>query len=397
MTTAEHASHVETALRTVAVNGSYHASRALSKWLRRGVHLTSEGFRAVPIHEVSTIAGEADEPLAAIHLPLAGDIGGHMLLTFPSRVAMLLADVMMQQPEGTCTELGEIEQSCLQETGNIVCSAYANSLAKWLLLHIEPSVPTFAYDMASSIIDPFVVEFAADHDEVLVVKTDFHMDGQRQEWNLLLLPSREGMRLIEGACDSSTARSAALHTIAINGSFDASKAMSKWLKRGVRLATEGFERLSLRSIDTMFENPDEPIVALHLPLQGQVTGHTLLAMSEESGLRLADMLMGQPIGTSTELGELETSCLAETGNIVSSAFVNSWSRWLDVHVEPASPEFVRDLPAAVVASVVPEQARVSDEIFLARTSFLLGDERLEWVYLLLPSPSAMRLIETICA
>ena len=57
-------------------------------------------------------------------------------------------------------ELSEIEQSALEETGNIVCSAYANSLAKCLSLHVEPAAPTFARDMAFSVIGSLLTDFA---------------------------------------------------------------------------------------------------------------------------------------------------------------------------------------------------------------------------------------------
>ena len=203
----------EDVLRTVAINGSYNASRALSKWLRRGVRLTSEGFQNVPIAQATTILGEPEEVIAAIHLPLQGDLSGHLLLTFPKPVALLLADIMMQAPEGTSRELGEIEQSCLQETANIVGSAYANSLAKWLNLLIEPGVPIFAYDMACSIIEPFIMEFATHRDDVLVANTEFLLDEQKLQWGLLLLPSDEGLQLMQDRCNLENVRKTALQTI----------------------------------------------------------------------------------------------------------------------------------------------------------------------------------------
>lgn len=386
----------EDALRTVAINGSYNASRALSKWLRRGVRLTSEGFQHVPIAQATTMLGEPEEVIAAIHLPLQGDLSGHLLLTFPEPVALLLADILMQVPEGTSKELGEIEQSCLQETANIVGSAYANSLAKWLNLLIEPGVPIFAQDMACSIIEPFIMEFASHRDDVLVANTEFLLDKQRLQWGLLLLPSDEGLQLMQDRCNLENVRQTALQTIAINGAFNASRAMSKWLKRGVKISTDGFCRIPLSQIAESFDN-SKPIVALHCPLEAQLHGHSILGMSEDHAKQLVDLLMGQAVGTTTEFGEMERSCLQETGNIISSSFVNSWSNWLDIHIEPLPPQFVYDLPEAVMSSVISEQALVNDEVFLAKTLFLLDDQWLEWVFFLLPAPSAMRMIESSCS
>lgn len=382
-------------LRTVAVNGSYNASRALSKWLHKGVRLTSDGFRSVLMSQASSMLGEPDSMLAAIHMPLAGDVTGHLLLAFPGNTGLILSDLLIQQPEGTAKVFEELEQSCLQETGNIVGTAYANSLARWLKLRLEPRVPTFLYDMSSAIIDPLVAEMVAYHDEVFVAETEFLLDGRRLKWGLLLLPSLESLDRMRSCCQQEAVRAQALQTIAVNGSFNASRAMSKWLKRGVKISTEGFTKIPLAEAGNQFDE-SAPIVTLHLPLSEQMHGHSILAMTEPHAMRLADLLLGERPGTTKELGELEQSSLCETGNIVSSAFVNSWSNWLDICVEPASPQLVIDLPSAVFGELLADQARVSDEVYLARTDFLLDDQALEWVFMLLPSPSAMRLIEAAC-
>lgn len=384
------------ALHTVAINGAYNASRALSKWLHRGVRLTSDGFSKLPISEAASVIGPPDQAIAAIHMPLAGDVTGHMLLAFPERVALRLADIMMQNPEGTATEFDELERSCLQETGNIVGSAYANSLAKWLKLRIEPRVPMFLHDMASSIIDPLLAESATTHDDVLMAMTDFLLDGERMRWAMLLVPSEASLRAMESRCEMDTVRREALKTIAINGAFNASRAMSKWLKRGVRLSTEGFIHVPLSDITNQFDEAT-PIVALHMPISNHMHGHALLTMPKMHAQHLAALLTGETPNESDEISELAQSCLQETGNIIASSFLNSWSNWLDLQLEPGAPQFVVDMPEAVIASVVTEQALVGDDVYLARTDFVVDEHWLELVFILLPAPSAMRLVETACA
>lgn len=383
---------VEDALRTIAVNGAYNASRALSKWLRRGVRLTCEGFQQIPISDVSKTIGAEDEAVAAIHLPLSGDLGGHLLLAFPDHVALALADIMLCQESGTATVFEELEESALCETGNIVGSAYANCLAKWLKLHVAPGVPTFAHDMVCSIVDPLLMEYAAHSDEILVATSEFLLDGQQLQWSMLLLPSQSSFQLMQERCGLDTVRRNALQTIAVNGAFNASRAMSKWLKRGVKIATEGFSQVSLGGVSTMLDE-SQPVVGLLMKLTDQMHGHSLLTIPYASALRLVELLMGQSPGSVTEIGELEQSCLEETGNIISGAFVNSWATWLDARIEPAVPQFVIDLPSAIIESTIAEQALVSDELFMARTDFKIDDRAVEWMFILLPSPSAMRLIE----
>jgi chemotaxis protein CheY-P-specific phosphatase CheC len=169
--------------------------------------------------------------------------------------------------------------------------------------------------------------------------------------------------------------------------------LSKWLRRGVKISTAGFERTPLGEVSASFA-ADVPIVALRMPLSDQLHGHSFLAISEKSALLLCDVLLQQPEGTAGELGEIERSCLEETGNIVSSSFMNGWSQWLDMEITPGPPEYAMDLPEAVLDGLLAEQAAVSDEVFMAKTDFVTGDRRLEWVFVFVPAPSAMRLIQS---
>lgn len=397
MSAAASPTHHETsladALRVVAVNGSYEASRAMSKWLRKGVRLTSDGFQSVPIGKASSIFGEPDEVIAAVYLPLVGDLGGHALLMFPRSVALKLVDIVRQTPDGTAIEFGRIERSCLEETGNIVAGAYANCLAKWLKVTVAPGVPTFIMDMASAVIDPLLSELVMHHDDVQVAMTEFVLDQHRLQWGLMLLPSPTSRQRMEERCKGDSVRLDALRTIAVNGAFNASRSVSKWLKRGVKISTPGFQLVPLNAAAAMFEE-NTPVAGLHSELGSQFHGHSLLVISKPSAFPLVDLLMQQPIGTTKELDEMAASCLSETANIISGSFVNSWANWLEVAITPGPPHFAVDLPAAILDTVFAEQALISDEIFLARTEFLLDAQMLEWVFYLLPSPSAMRLIET---
>ncbi|MFQ5425220.1 MAG: hypothetical protein ACE5F9_14740 [Phycisphaerae bacterium] len=382
------------ALRTVAVNSAYNASRALSKWFKRGVRLTSDGFETISLTELSEAAGSPDDPIVAVRMPLEGDVTGDVLLAFPEKVALSLVDILMGQPDGTAKEVTELECSCLQETGNIVASAFTNCLSTWLKLNVVPAAPTVVYDLACAIIQPLLVGQAALGDDALISRTEFELDQNHMDWRLILLPSAESLKTMQCQCETDQVRQNALHTIAINGAFDASRAMSKWLRRGVRLSTEGFVRVPLREAATPQKEQTEPIVALRMDLGNQLHGHALLAIPMSTALELVDILIGNEPGTTKELDDMTRSCLEETGNIISGAFVNSWARWLDIHSEPSAPLLLIDMHEAIFQSVLVEQAKVSDEVFMAKAVFSIDGRWLDWEFYLLPTPSSLRLIET---
>lgn len=380
-------------LRTVAVNSAYNASRALSKWFKRGVRLTSEGFESLPLSEVVSAACDPEDAVVAAHMALDGELGGDVLLVFREKTAMHVVDMMIGAPEGTTKTIGDLEASCIQETGNIVATSFTNSLAGWLNVDTVPAAPTVVHDMACAVIEPLLISQAEIGDTALVSRTEFELDGKQMDWFLLLLPSAAALTKMRSRCDSDEFKRNALHTIAINGAFNASRAMSKWLHRGVRLSTEGFERVPLRDICQGADAGSE-VAALHLELGSQMHGHTLMVMSRATALELVDVLTQKPEGTTKEFDEMARSCLQETGNIVSSAFINSWAKWLDIHTAPQPPQLHVDMLEAILQAVVIEQASVSDEVFLAKTSFSVDGKWLDWKYYVLPTPISLRLIET---
>ncbi len=383
-------------LRTVAVNSAYNASRALSKWFKHGVRLTCNGFEHVPITGLVETISDADAAVAAIHLPLTGDINGDILLVIPEKVALSLVDVLIGAPDGTSTQFTELEQSCLAETGNIVASAFANSLASWLNLDLTPMSPCFTHDLAAAAIEPVLVAQAAFSDDALVTKTEFEFDNRHLEWCLMLLPSAEALVTMREHCESDRVQRNGLTTIAVNGAFDASRAMSKWLRTGVRLNTDGFTRVPLHQACPKSDG-DTPVVALHMALGDQMHGHMLMVLSMETAYELVDILMSAEPGTTTELNDIAASCLQETGNIVGSAFVNSWAKYLDLSTQPGAPRLRVDMPEAVFEAVLVEQAMAGDEVFMAKTEFNIGGRWLEWALYVLPTPSSLRLIEASCS
>ena len=262
-------------------------------------------------------------------------------------------------------------------------------------MEVTPASPVVVHDLACAVIEPLIVSQAAVRDDAMIAKTDFDMDGQRMDWSLLLLPSIKSLAFMQSKCDTERIRRHALQTIAVNGAFNASRAMSKWLTKGVHLTTEGFTRVALREI-VHSTTPDEPVVALHAYLGDQLHGHTLMVMSIKTAHELVDALMQLQPGTTTELDEMALSCLQETGNIISGAFVNSWAKWLDIHAEPSVPTIQIDLPEAIIDELIVEQAVVGDDVFMAKSSFSVHRRNVSWDFYFMPTPASLRLIEASC-
>lgn len=172
---------------------------------------------------------------------------------------------------------------------------------------------------------------------------------------------------------------AALTTLFRHGSDDASLALSRWLGRPSQISVEQVEQIPLSEATAVLGDAESAICFCAMGLKGRVTGQLILAFDDASGLALADLLLGNPIGMSTAWGELEQSAALETANIIGCAYLNSLARCFpesddDAHdLLPTPPKFARDFPEALLEFALMNQALDSDLVFLTRTEFRIED------------------------
>ena len=113
-----------------------------------------------------------------------------------------------------------------------------------------------------------------------------------------------------------------LRMIFDRGTEAASQALSKWLGQEVRLAISDVELVELDG-GRAARPAGIPGRRLRDGADRPATGLILLVFEDRSGLALVDLLLHQPIGTTTAWGELEQSAAKETTNIVGCAYVNA--------------------------------------------------------------------------
>jgi len=185
------ARRVTDALNLVAASAAHHASDALSKWFSQPVELRTRGFATVPVCEMGSILAEPDAPVIGLHLDIVGGFAGHVLIALREQVALALIDFLMGRTRGTTRQVDEDGASCLQETANIVASAFVNSVGDWVDRTAAPGPPKMQHDLACALVSPVVTDLAAERDELLICRVDFLLDGDSLEWSFVMAPPAE--------------------------------------------------------------------------------------------------------------------------------------------------------------------------------------------------------------
>ena len=126
-------------------------------------------------------------------------------------------------------------------------------------------------------------------------------------------------------------------------------------------------------------------------LTGPLGGQILLVFEDRSGLALVDLLLHQPIGTTTSWGELEQSAAQETTNIVGCAYLNALAS-TSAHgngrrdigggaaaesSSPRLPDFLQEFAGSLLEFALMEQALELDQVLLVQSTFDVEPARSE--------------------
>ena len=186
------------ALREVANIGAGHAATALSQMTGGTIMISVPTINIARLEEVPPQVSGPEEPVAAVLMHMLGDLTGRTLLVFPKPTAIRLSEMMLRRPQGSSTDLGELEQSAIKEAGNILSGAYMNALSDFMGLMLLPSPPSLAVDMSDAVLTTAYLQFGTDRDYVFCVESEFHLQdiGERLRGFFLLLPDYASLQAI---------------------------------------------------------------------------------------------------------------------------------------------------------------------------------------------------------
>jgi chemotaxis protein CheC len=153
--------------------GVVKASEALKVLSASAIRMEVISAGIAPTSRLSEISGNPEDLVAGIYLSITGDIPGHSLLVFQYDSALHLIDMVTGQPIGTTTHIEEMEQSVLQEIGNILTSAYLNALSDYFGKTLLPSPPGVAIDMAAAVVDSVLLNTGHFDEDTLSIVTRF--------------------------------------------------------------------------------------------------------------------------------------------------------------------------------------------------------------------------------
>lgn len=153
--------------------GAGNAATALAHMLNVKVDMSVPEVSLLDFKDAGAVLGGEENIMAGVLLVIKGDIDGLIMFLLEKESARKLVSILMgTEKEGE--EMSELEQSAIKEIGNIITTAYLNSLSTITNLTILPSVPDLCVDMAGALLSVPAIEFGIMGDKMLLIKNGFY-------------------------------------------------------------------------------------------------------------------------------------------------------------------------------------------------------------------------------
>lgn len=185
----------------------------------------------------------------------------------------------------------------------------------------------------------------------------------------------------------------ALHDMVLQAARKAAAALSEMAGRTIVVESAELGWVPLAEISQIGGDPERQVVAVYLGVEGAAPGHILLALSESMAHDLVDMLLGQPVGTTRELGDLEVSALAETGNVTGSFFLNALADNGHLVLPPTPPVVIHEMCGAILDTLASDLATMEiAQAMVIETDFCCDGQSVEVSFFMLPAPALLEAV-----
>lgn len=146
------------------------------------------------------------------------------------------------------------------------------------------------------------------------------------------------------------------------------------------------ETLPIGQLGMQADDPETETVGVYLLMGDDLPGEAILILSLEDAMYLADWLLEQRPGTTTQLGDLECSALAEAGNQVLSSFLNALSEFTGTPLRLSPPAVMVDMLATIFEAIAMSAAAITDELLIIETELVNVESDLSLQFWVLPAP-----------
>lgn len=161
-------------LNTLTALGADKVAESLSKWIRTKIITSSAKASVIHYSKLPELSPSADGLHTAILIRISGSFSGYLAFIFDEISTRHILTSILHRDIGRLSEWDDLSRSVMEETGNIIGTSFANTLAMNMDLDIHPSSPVMAYDFPDALWDTLLTQYALEGEYALSCQITFN-------------------------------------------------------------------------------------------------------------------------------------------------------------------------------------------------------------------------------
>jgi chemotaxis protein CheC len=180
-----------------------------------------------------------------------------------------------------------------------------------------------------------------------------------------------------------------LQAIAKEGLSSAADGLSTMVGTTLSVKDPCVKMVNVKDIPMALGGPENEAVGIYLKAEGDMSGHFMLVIPYNKAMEMVDMLMEVPRGTTTNLGQIERSALAEVGNITASFFLNAVAAMTGISSRPTPPAVMVDMIGAILDIIVAATGGIGEHVLTFQATFSYADRSVDADFWVIPDPGTL--------
>ena len=174
---------IKNALSELGNIGAGNAATSLSMMLASKLTMTPPKVIELPFDSLVQSLGGEEANVVAILSEVTGELSALIMFVMGFDEAKALDSKLLGDEVDWHSEMG---LSAVKEIGNIIIGTYVGSLETLIGNKLRYGMPEIMIDMAGTILSIPCIEFGADSDNIVLIDSDFRVDGQSIDGHIMV-------------------------------------------------------------------------------------------------------------------------------------------------------------------------------------------------------------------
>lgn len=184
----------------------------------------------------------------------------------------------------------------------------------------------------------------------------------------------------------------ALKEVGNIGTAHAATALSQVVNKKIMISVSKIEVVPVAKLAQTFGGPSTLAAVSRIHVLGDIKGDILLALRKKEAYNFADIIKGQPLGSTSVLDDFDKSALKETGCLLAASYLQAIGDFLKLSVIPSVPVLMIDKMGEILDKVCTELAKRVDVAFCLETQFLELTNSTNGYFILIPDIKSLEIM-----